>query len=95
MQKWEISGKMRDESWRALGKVACLVNFYCKAVGGRTKIPQYAQEQRKKTQVEYRLLLALARPSTHTEKKGWEGNLHSFQTKMHLICVTKTYIPRR
>ena len=31
LQKWEISGKMRDELWRPLGKVARLVNFYCKA----------------------------------------------------------------
>ena len=52
LQKWEISGKIREESWRPLGKVACLVNFYCKAVGGRTKIPQNAQEQRKKPQVQ-------------------------------------------
>ena len=49
LQKWEISGKILDELWRPLGKGAWLVNFYCKAVGGKTKIPQNAQEQCNKT----------------------------------------------
>ena len=57
LQKWEISGKMRDESWRPLGKVARHVNFCCKAVGEITKITQNAQEQCKKPQLQCNTLL--------------------------------------
>ena len=45
------------QSARPLGKVARLVNFYCKAVGGRTKLPQNALEQRKKPQIQCNTLL--------------------------------------
>ena len=48
---------MRDESWRPLGKVARLANFYCKARRRQKQNPPKAQEQFKKPQVQCNTLL--------------------------------------